>query len=158
MLLVQIAAYILFITLLVHFSTKVLWIVYALFIYRLTESTFTYAFLLKYFKDMQVSDYYIIIIAITMILYTITMVIILKVPALKYIVLILLIIYIMMKPQYGLSEVFLFKDYLAANGMWNLDFWIQQIKSLFTMENNAIIETFEKIMSNITGFLKRLFT
>lgn len=156
MILVEIAAYILFITLILFFSTRVLWLFFLLFCYRFWESVLTYEVLSKYIHFSHDRDYFLVLIIISVLTYFIVMAATQSVEFLRYILLLVMALYVLRQPEYGIKEVLMFKDYLEANGMWNMDYWVQQIKNLFTAKDSDILGVFEKIADSFINFFKRI--
>jgi len=156
MLLVEIAAYILFITLILFYSTKVLWLFFLLFCYRFYESTLTYSFLSKYIHFSHERDYFIIIIILSILTYFGMILLTKNMQFLRYILLLAMALYVLRQPDYGLKEVFLFKDYLKDHGMWNSQYWVDQLKALFLLGDEQHKSIFEKVLDNIISFFQRM--
>jgi uncharacterized membrane protein YobD (UPF0266 family) len=131
MILVQISAYILFFTLILFIATRALWIVFFIFSYRFWEAILSKEVLHKYIHFKGDFDYYIFIIIIALITYFAVVIAAnsLTSPILKYIFLVVMMFYTFQK--YSFEDIFFFKDYLKAHGMWGLDYWTNQIKEVF---------------------------
>jgi len=154
--LVEIAAYILFITLILFYSTRVLWLFFLLFSYRFWESVLTYDLLSKYIHFSHDRDYYIVLIIVSVLSYFIVMAATQSVEFLRYILLLAMALYVLRQPEYGIKEVLMFKDYLEAHGMWNLNYWGEQVKNLFKAKDSDILGIFERIADSFVNFFKRL--
>lgn len=154
MLLIEIAVYILFITLILFFSTRVLWLFFLLFCYRFWESILTLEKLSKYIDFKQPRDYYIVLIIISVITYFIVLAATQTIPVLQYILLTIMALYVLR--HYELRDVLVFKDYFEARGMWNIDYWVGQVKNLFTADKSVFMDIFDSVAKSIGNLFRRM--
>lgn len=137
----EIAAYIFFIVLIDFVSPRILWLVFLLFCYRFWEAILTYEFLSNYIDFANMRDYYIALVIVAVASYFLIMLATHNVPYLRYIFLLVMVLYTIKVHKFELSNIILFKDYLEAKGMWDIQYWINQFKDLLKLD----IENFDKM-------------
>jgi hypothetical protein len=142
MFIVHLASYIFFITIIIFLATRILWLVFFLFSYRFFESILPVSWFQQHIDLVPGSDYdyYILLIIITAITYFAVMISTRSIPILKYFFLLAVTLYVLRKYQF--ADVFFFRDYLQAHGMWSLQYWIDEIRSVFigtSAQNKGII-------------------
>lgn len=156
--LITIAAYILFITLILFIATRALWLVFLLFCYRFFEGLLPYEKLVEHIGFKNVTDYHLFIFILSLVVYFAVVVACntITTPILKYIFLVVMMLYVFKK--YDFHDIFLFKDYLEAKGMWGLDYWVEQLKSIFTTSVDDKKDVFKDAWDGTMNFFKRLWS
>lgn len=157
MILVQIAAYILFITAIIIIASQALWIVFFIFSFRFWSLVISKEWMAEHLNVMSSVDYRIIIAILAAITYaavhiacrTITS------PILKYIFLVIMALFVFR--HYSFNDIFFLKDYFSSKGMWSLDYWITQVKNLFSLKENTIVGIFKSVGTNIADVVQRLW-
>ena len=157
MILVQIAAYILFITAIIVIASHALWIVFFIFSFRFWEIIVSKAWMAEHLHVVSDTDYRIIIAILAAITYGAVHVACMttSTPILKYIFLIVMGLFVFR--AYSFHDIFFFKDYFESKGMWSLDYWVGQVKNVFSMKENTIIEVFKSVGKGIVDFVERLW-
>lgn len=150
----QIAMYLFFIAFVLAIATKVLWLVFFLFNFRVWESILTYDFLSQYIQFGQMRDYYIIIIIISVITYVLVLLATKDVPVLRYIFLLVMAIYTIR--MHDIADIVLFKDLFEQAGLWDFGYWKGQFNELihFSVEDfqTKITEIWQKFWNGLQGF------
>ncbi|QST03020.1 hypothetical protein IMZ31_20960 (plasmid) [Pontibacillus sp. ALD_SL1] len=135
-------------------TPRILWIVFFFFVYRFWELVLTYEFLSSYISFEMKKDYYLILIIITIVTYGLVMLSARHTPILQYVFCVVMILYTLR--VHSLSDVFLFKDYLEARGMWDLGYWKDQLGGLFDITMDDVKGSLEKVWAAIVSFFSRL--
>lgn len=157
MILVQIAAYVLFITGIIVIASNALWIVFFIFSFRFWEIIVSKAWLAEHLHVTSSVDYRIIIAILAALTYAAvhTACMTIASPTLKYIFLIVMALFVFRK--YDFHDIFFLKDYFQSKGMWSLDYWVGEVKNVFSLKENTIIGIFKSIGQNIVDFVERLW-
>ncbi|PGK51558.1 hypothetical protein CN918_27590 [Priestia megaterium] len=142
---VELAIYLFIITSLIYFSEYFLWIIFALFTYRVWLQLLPYHTFIKIIPFEKMSHYYIAIIVLALITYFLIMFFTQSLPLIKYVFLLIMAVYTLR--TYSISDVVLFRDYFEASGMWNMDYWKEQVKTMFDVSKNpdGILGIFKKV-------------
>lgn len=153
---VELAIYIVIITSLIYFSQFFLWIVFGLFSYRFWTVVLPYETFSKIIPFDKMSHYTIAILILAAITYFGVMLCTQSIPFLKYVFLLVMALYTLR--EHSISDVMFFKDYLEGKGMWNIQYWIDAVKNIFTISENpdGVLGIFkaigEKILGTINAF------
>ena len=131
----QIAMYLFFIAFVLAVATKVLWLVFFLFNFRVWESILTYEFLSRYIEFSHMRDYYILIVIVSIITYVLVLLATKDIPILRYVFLLVMAIYTIR--IHDIADILIFKDVFEAAGVWDLAYWEKQIDDLlhFSVED-----------------------
>lgn len=153
--LLEVAAYIFFIVFVLVVATKVLWLVFFLFNFRVWESILTYEYLSKFIDFTVPRDYYILIIIISIVTYALVLLATQGIPVLRYILLLVMVLYTIR--IYDIADILLFKDHLEASGVWNLSYWKEQGKELISFSSDDAEGIFQSLWNKFWGGINRFF-
>lgn len=151
----QIAMYLFFIIFILIVATKVLWLVFFLFNFRVWESVLTYDFLSQYIQFSHVRDYYILIVIISAVTYGLVLLATKDVPILRYIFLVVMAIYTIR--IHDIADILIFKDLLEAAGWWDLNYWKDQFSELLHFSIDDFQAKIADIWNSFWGGLTRFF-
>lgn len=155
MLLLEIAAYIMFTVFIMIVASRVLWLVFFLFCFRIWEALVSFELLSTYMEITNVRDYFILILILSAATYFLVMIVTKDIAFLRYVFLLVMVIYTLRVHE--ITDILFFKDYLEAAGLWDLEFWKNQWKQLLSFS----ITDFQNILGNIWGkiisFFERIF-
>lgn len=155
MLLLEIAAYIMFTVFIMIVASRILWLVFFLFCFRIWETLVTYELLSTYMQITNVRDYFILLLILSAATYFLVMLVTKDIPFLRYVFLLVMVIYTLR--MHEITDILFFKDYLEAAGLWDLEFWKAQWKQLLSFS----IADFQNIIANIwdkfVSFFERIF-
>ncbi len=155
MIIAKIAAYIIAIVAILGLSVKFLWLFFILFTYRTISSFVTY----DWFQQIGIDNhfiYFVVILVLSLVAYGLLLRYTVDLPWIKFVVLSLLMVWVL--KNYSFQDVFLFKDYLQANGMWNIDWYVNQFKEIFTTGPEAFAELFMGIFRDAFGIFEKLIS
>lgn len=161
MILVVIAAYILFITLILMYSPRILWLLFLLFCYRFWELILPYDKMMQYISLTHSWHHTLILGILAVLTYFGVLYAASGIPILKYVVLLIIGFFVIRK--YDLVDIFFLRDILQEHGMWNIDFWVHQIKELFASSADEKQTIFGKVWNDmkesvqvVWGYVKSL--
>lgn len=153
MIIAKIAAYIIAIVAILGLSVKFLWLFFILFMYR------TYASIVPFEWIQQIGlnnhfIYFVIILTLTLVTYGLLLRYTVDLPWIKFIVLFLLMLWVF--KNYSFQDIFLLKDYLESKGMWNLDWYKNQIKEIFNTGPEGFLELFKRGFQDVFSVFEKL--
>lgn len=155
MFIIKLAAYILFITLIIYISTRALWLVFLLFCFRFWQAQLSYKFLSQYIPFKNEFDYALLILLLAVATYFLVMYATKRLEVVRYVILLIMVIYVF--TTYEIKDIFFFKDFLEKQGMWSMDYWKDQIKTLFTAPQDTVVAIFKEVWSTIWEFMQRFW-
>jgi hypothetical protein len=153
MFLAEIAMYIFLLTFVLYLSFRVMWLVFFLFTFRFWEIVM-FSVAGDFMLSLTSFQKFALLFIIAMVTYLAIFFSTLSFPIIRVIVLGLLFIFIIRK--YSIMEILTFKDYFVATGMWDWDYWIGQIRAVFTFDTDKIFGLFDKVIGNVADFFTKI--
>ena len=153
--LVVIAAYILFITVILIFSTRILWLLFLLFCYRFWEMFLPLDKISQFIQLTHDWHYHLMLWILAAITYFCVYFLTMEMQFIRYIVLLIIAFFVIR--HYEITDIFFFKDYLDAHGMWSLDYWVNQVKEIFTSSSEEKESLFGKVWEDVKGAVRAIF-
>lgn len=153
MLLAEIAIYIFLFVLILYLSYRVMWVVFFLFAFRFWDMILN-KFSFEALETLTPKQRFMLLVILAFVTYLSVVLTTMKIPMLRYIFLAILIIAAIR--VYSLTDILFFKDYLEASGMWSMDYWINQVKKVFSLKPEQIIGMFEKVFSVFVEFFVKM--
>lgn len=153
MVLAEIAVYIFVFVFILYLSYRALWVVFFLFAFRFWDMILN-KYALETFSTLTTGQKFLLLLILALITYLSVILTTLKMPLLRYVFLTVLIVAAIR--VYSLSDILFFKDYLAEQGMWDFDYWINQVKKTFTLSPTQIIGLFEKVIGTFVDFFMKM--
>lgn len=155
MVLVKLAAYILAITVVLTLATRVMWLLFILFAFRTWNAILPLDFLSSHLPFINSGSYFFSILALAIGTYYLVVQFTKDYEWVRYIVLLLMTIWVFR--NYSLADVFLFKDWLVNSGYWGVDYWIEQVKQIFTTDTEQLETTFGNIFEEVFGWFVQVW-
>jgi hypothetical protein len=153
--LIEIASYIFFFVFIMFVTPKAMWLIFFLFCFRFWESLLSWEFLSSHISFAVQRDYYIFIVILTIVTYFLVMLFTRGIPILRYVLLVVLVIYTIR--IYNISDILVFKDHLESLGLLDLSYWKGQLDEMlsFSIEDfqNIFIGIGDKILSIVERFV-----
>lgn len=149
-----IAAYIIAILAILLLSVKFLWLFFILFAYRTYSSFITF----EWFQKIGIENhfiYFIIILVLAIVTYLLVLRLTMDLIWIRYILLGLMAIWVF--KNYQISDILFFKDYLQSKGMWDLNFWSDQFKQIFSTDRDGYASLFADAFDNVFNVTEKLF-
>lgn len=153
MIIAKIAAYIIAIVAILGLSVKFLWLFFILFMYRTYASIIPFDWIQQIGLDNHLI-YFVIILTLSLITYGLLLRYTVDLPWIKFIVLFLLMLWVF--KNYSFQDIFLLKDYLESKGMWNLDWYINQIRDIFNTGPEGFLELFTRVFQDVFSVFEKL--
>lgn len=153
MLLAKIALYIFIFTFVMYLAHRALWLIFFLFNFRFWEMIMM-QFTNEFFASLTPIQKFLILTLLSIVSYLSIFFTTIKMPLIRYIF--LAVMFIASIRVYDISDIFLFKDYLVESGMWGFDYWVGQIKSVFSLESGGILKLAEEVMGVFVNFFVKI--
>lgn len=155
MVIATVAAYIISIVAIIGLSVRFLWLFFILFTYRTIASILPYEWLKSIGLESH-TVYFVIVLTISIGIYYLVIRFTQDLPWIKFVLLILMLIWVL--KTYSLQDIFFFKDFLQARGMWDIHWYINQIKELFHTNSEEYSNLFTSAFNNVWNVFKSLFS
>jgi hypothetical protein len=150
MVIIKLAAYILAITVVLTLASRVMWLLFVLFAFRTWNAVLPLDFLSSHVPIVNGVSYFFIILALAIGTYYLVVQLTKELEWVRYVVLLFMTLWVFR--NYSLADVFLFKDWLVAHGYWGVEYWLDQLKEVFTAEPGQIEDTFTGIFEEVFGW------
>lgn len=154
MMLATVTAYILAIVVILGLSVKLMWLMFLLFLYRTYSSFFPFQTVSETLGFADHWIYFGFIFTLSVITYGIIWRFLREVPLLQFILLGVLVLWTF--THYSLSDIFFLKDYLTEKGLWNMDFYVQQVKEIFSTGPEGFSKLFQTVFENVWGIFTKI--
>ncbi|MGF7535632.1 hypothetical protein AAGG74_18420 [Bacillus mexicanus] len=154
MIVATIAAYVIAILAVLLLSVKFLWLFFILFAYRTYSSFISF----EWFKKIGIENhfiYFIIILVLSIVTYLLVLRLTVDLIWIRYVLLALMAIWVF--KNYQITDILFFKDFFQSKGMWNIDFWTNQMKQIFGTDRDSYASLFSDAFENVFGVTEKLF-
>jgi hypothetical protein len=153
MVLAQIAIYVFLLVFTLYLAYRAVWIIFFLFNFRFWQMIFE-KFSPDFISSLTSGEEFLLLTFVSIVSYTTLFFTTIRMPIIRYIL--LAVLFVAAIRVYSLQDILFFKDYLSNNGQWDLDYWIEQLKDVFTFDAKEIIGMFNGILDTFVGFFSKI--
>lgn len=153
MVLAQAAIYVFLLVLTMYLAYRALWVVFFLFNFRFWQMIFD-KIMPEFMGSLSTGEEFLLLTIVSIVSYTALLLTTLKIPIIRYILLVIL--FVAAIRVYSLQDVLFMKDFLTEKGMWDLDYWINQLRAIFSFNTEEIIGMFSGILDTFVGFFVKI--
>lgn len=155
MVLIQIAGYILAITVVLTLASRLMWLLFGLFLFRSFNALIPIETLQLFLPAANSFIYFTVLALMSAGVYFTVMKLTRELEWVRYVILFILTIWVFR--HYSLADLLLFKDWLSQSGYWQVEYWTGQAKEVFTGGPDGISSGFLFVFESVMGFLKGLW-
>jgi hypothetical protein len=153
MFLAKIAIYIFVFTFVLFLAYRALWLIFFLFNFRFWEMIMT-KIAPGFLHTLSPLQSFMLFAILAFITYLSIFFTTMKMPLIRYIF--LAVMFIAAIRVYNISDILFFKDYFQKSGMWSLDFWIKQIRAVFTLNSGQMLNMGQGVIQNFVDFFVKI--
>lgn len=153
MVLAQAAIYVFLLVFTMYLAYRALWVVFFLFNFRFWQTVLV-KILPEFMNSLTAGEEFLLLTIVSIISYTALLLTTLKIPIIRYIMLVIL--FVAAIRVYSLQDILFMKDFLSEKGMWDWDYWINQLRSIFSFNTEEIIGMFNGILDTFVGFFEKM--
>jgi len=154
MVVATIAAYALLIVIILGLSVRFLWLFFVLFTYRTLSTLIPFEWFQKNGLDNHMI-YFVVVLVISVAIYLLLIRLTMDLIWVRFVALLLMVVLVLYR--HGFQDVFLFRDYLEANGMWNIKWYQDQLKEIFTTGPDGFLNLFKSVGDNVFSIFEKMY-